>query len=609
MLAQQPCHAAEAVARLDRLLALSPEAEAFNNRAVAQRDLGRLAESLADTGRALALLPDLAEAWWNRGSALHDLGRLQEAITAFRRAAELQPQQAGAQQQVCFISRVICQWANLQHDDADLLRRLQQPGPLKVSTFGLIAVTAIPAETLADVAKRAAPLLIGPLLQHPPLVAPGSWHPRERLRIGYLSADFYDHATVRLLAGVLEQHDRERFVVHSYSYGNIRDEGTARVAAISDVFHHLPEQTDEAIAAQILADEVDILVDLKGPTQHMRPQITARRPAPVIVNWLGYPGTFGHPRLADYLIGDAVVTPLEHARFYSETLALMPQGYQPNDRTRGLGARPSRGDVGLPETGFVFGSFNQTYKIDPATFAVWMRLLHALPGSVLWQLESHPDAAANLRREAAAAGIDPQRIVFAPKLGQTPHLGRLQLVDLALDTFPCNGHTTTSDALWACVPVITRIGETFASRVAASILYSIGLDELITTNEADYFACALAWARTPSALLALRSRIERNRLRSPLFDTLAFTRDLEKIYARSTAACAKPSSSRAPRRDPSRSTNARRPRRRAYAAVHPPPAASRASPAAIAAPPGPGVAARIRSSAASPARDRVRRRR
>ncbi len=528
----QSGHLQEAKQHFDRLLVLSPCASAFSDRAFVQRGLGDVANALIDADRALALEPDMPQAWQNRAAALHDLNHLQEAIEAFRMAADLQPDDAEAAQQVCFISRVICQWASLKQDDAHLIRRLQRPGPLNLSPFGLIPIADVSAESFADVTRRSAAQRMGPALHMPPLVDPQRFRQRKQLRIGYLSADFYEHATVRLIAGVIEKHHRERFAIYCYSYGQVCDDGTRRMAAISDVFRHLPQATDEALARQIAADDIDILIDLKGPTQHMRPGITARRPAPVIVNWLGFPGSFGHPRLADYLIGDPVATPLDHAPLYSETLALLPHCYQPNDRRHAIADRPSRQQAGLPETGLVFGNFNQTYKIDPHLFALWMRLLGEVPGSVLWQLESHPTALANLRQEAASAGIDPARIIAAPKLEQAAHLARLRLVDLALDTYPCNGHTTTSDALWAGVPVITCMGETFASRVAASILHCHGLAELVTTTSADYFALARELALTPSRLEAVRLTIERQRLESPLFDTAKFARDLEEVYRR-----------------------------------------------------------------------------
>jgi predicted O-linked N-acetylglucosamine transferase (SPINDLY family) len=257
------------------------------------------------------------------------------------------------------------------------------------------------------------------------------------------------------------------------------------------------------------------------------------RPAPVQVNWLGYPGTMGHERLADYIIGDPVVTPLTHAPFYSETLALMPHCYQPNDRGREVGPAPTRASLGLPEKGFVFCSFNQSHKIAPEVFDLWLRLLSEVPGSVLWLLEDNCDAAReNLRREAALRGISPERLLFAPKLPPVEHLARLPLADLMLDTFPYTSHTTASDALWMGLPLVTRLGETFAARVAASLLRAAGLPQLAATSFDGYFNLALDLARRPLELAALKNHLAAHRLTCPLFDSTRFTHDLERLFER-----------------------------------------------------------------------------
>lgn len=286
----------------------------------------------------------------------------------------------------------------------------------------------------------------------------------------------------------------------------------------------------EAAAAQIAKDDIHILIDLKGFTENARPEITALRPAPIIVNWLGYPGTLGHERLADYLISDAVVTPPDHANAYSETLALMPHCYQPNDRMRRIGATPNKSAVGLPENAFVFCSFNSMYKISPEVFDVWCDLLNKAPRSVLWLLQPSDRAAEALRREAGNRGIDPARMIFAPKLPLEQHLGRLQLADLALDTYPVNSHTTGSDALWAGVPLVTRIGETFASRVAASLLHAANLPDLVAADWNEYTAQALFLATNPNALAALKKKMAEQRDQCVLFDTRRFTQDLEWLY-------------------------------------------------------------------------------
>jgi predicted O-linked N-acetylglucosamine transferase (SPINDLY family) len=295
-------------------------------------------------------------------------------------------------------------------------------------------------------------------------------------------------------------------------------------------FHDLRALSDRAAARQIADDGIDILVDLKGYTRDSRLGISALRPAPVIVSWLGYPGTLGHERLADYIIGDPIVTPLDAADGYSETLALMPHCYQPNDRNRPISAAPPRSAENLPEDAFVFCSFNQSYKIIPKVFDIWCKLLSSVPGSVLWLLESPAASMDNLRKEARARGIDPQRLVFAAKKPLADHLGRLQLADLALDTFPYGSHTTGSDALWAGVPLITRPGNTFASRVAASLLTAAGLPELITETWDAYFALALELANDAARRQDLRQRMAKQRLTSPLFDTHGFTIHLERLF-------------------------------------------------------------------------------
>ena len=290
------------------------------------------------------------------------------------------------------------------------------------------------------------------------------------------------------------------------------------------------EQSDADVAQLIRSLEVDIAVDLKGYTQDCRTGILARRCAPVQVNYLGFPGTMGAPYI-DYLVGDATVTPLGCGRFYTEHIVRLPHSYQVNDRQRAVApTTPSRAEAGLPQQGFVFCCFNNNYKISPAVFAVWMRLLQRTPGSVLWLLQDNAEAAAHLRASAKAAGVDPARLVLAPRVPMPEHLARQRLADLFLDTLPCNAHTTTSDALWVGLPVLTCLGESFPGRVAASLLRAAGLPELVTTSLADYEALAITLATTPGMLADLRTRLERGRLVCPLFDTEGFVRNMEQAY-------------------------------------------------------------------------------
>jgi predicted O-linked N-acetylglucosamine transferase (SPINDLY family) len=352
---------------------------------------------------------------------------------------------------------------------------------------------------------------------------------RAKIRLAYLSNDFQEHATALLLIETLEAHDRSLFEVHLYSYG--ADDGGAlrkRIVGAVDRFTDIGPLSDSAAARAIHADGIDILIDLKGYTQNSRTSILAFRPAPIQVNYLGYPGTLG-PELCDYIITDAFVTPAASAENYSECFAELPNSYQPRGRGREIGPAPSRASVGLPEAGFVFCCFNQAFKFTPDVFDVWCRLLDSVPGSVLWLLASR-EAEGNLRNEALQRGIGAHRLVFAPDAGQDDHLARLQLADLVLDTAPYGAHTTASDALWAGVPMVTRPGPTFPSRVAGSLLHAVGLPELIVEDEDDYFGLAFALAADPDQLELVRRKLAGKHHDAPLFDVLTYTGHLEGLF-------------------------------------------------------------------------------
>lgn len=351
---------------------------------------------------------------------------------------------------------------------------------------------------------------------------------RDKIRIGYLSNDFHDHATLLLLIDSLEAHDRARFELHAFSFG--ADDGKAlrrRLRAAVHAFHDVSALSDIEAARAIHAAGVDILVDLKGFTQGARSGVLMLRPAPIQVNFLGYPGTLG-AGLCDYIVTDAYVTPPATAADYAESFAYMPHSYQPHGRAP-IAAPPSRRAAGLPEEGFVFCCFNQPFKFTPPMFDLWRRLLEAAPGAVLWLLASER-AEGNLRGEALARGLDARRLIFAPDMGQAGHLARLQLADLVLDTAPYGAHTTASDALWAGAPIVTMAGNTFASRVAGSLLCAAGLPELIGADEEDYFAIAHGLAGDPARLAAVKARLRQGRLTAPLFDVAGYTSALERLY-------------------------------------------------------------------------------
>jgi predicted O-linked N-acetylglucosamine transferase (SPINDLY family) len=351
-----------------------------------------------------------------------------------------------------------------------------------------------------------------------------------RVRVGYLSSDLHEHATTHLLAGVLEHHDRERFEIFAYSHGP--EDGSAarkRVKKACEHFFDVAWEPDDVLVRRIQNDAIDILVDLKGYTVGARTGILARRPCPVQINWLGYPGTMG-AGFMDYLIADDFIVPPGSQSAYAERVLHLAPGWQCNDRSRPLMEPLSRTEYGLPQAGFVFCCFNQAVKITPSVFASWMSLLRRTPQSVLWLAEDNTLATHNLIAAAKAHGIDPQRLVFAPRLPYDQHLARYRVADLALDTFPYTSHTTASDALWLGCPLVALCGATFAARVSGSILRACGLPELVTDSLADYESLAYRFAVDPDFATNMRARLASARLTSPLFDAAVYARNLERLY-------------------------------------------------------------------------------
>jgi predicted O-linked N-acetylglucosamine transferase (SPINDLY family) len=351
------------------------------------------------------------------------------------------------------------------------------------------------------------------------------------MRIGYFSADFREHAVSHLLAGLIEHHDRSRFEVTGFAFGREgNDAMTARLAAAFDAFVDVRTRSDSDVALLARELEIDVAVDLMGYTQEARPNIFAHRAAPVQVGFLGYPGTMGAPCF-DYLVADATLIPGAGRQHYAEAIAYLPHSYQPNDRTRRIADRtPGRDELGLAGAGFVFCCFNNGYKILPATFDRWMRILGRVDGSVLWLLEDNEPAKQNLRREALRRGIRADRLVFAPLMPMPEHLARHRAADLFLDTWPYNAHTTASDALWAGLPVLTFPGDAFASRVAASLLYAAGLPELVADTAERYESLAAELATDPGRLAEIRRRLARNRDSAPLFDIRRYATHIEAAF-------------------------------------------------------------------------------
>ncbi|MGA7712692.1 MAG: tetratricopeptide repeat protein [Rhizomicrobium sp.] len=554
---QQQKKSGEAAQAFENCIRFAPRmAEAYCNLGCSRMELREREKAVAAYKTAIAIKANFPEAYNNLGRSLVELGRNEEAINAFRQAVALQPGYAVAQLNLIIALRKhgqlsdaveacrgalaavpahiatriesinlkqhACDWSSYDSDMQQMLNLDSVVEPfVLLSTPSSAAQQLVCAQTFSSQIPRNVAF------------AHNRTKRSDRIRVGYLSCDFHLHATAFLMAELFERHDRSRFEICAYAYD--RDDGSdirQRLVKGFDRFVDLYSTFDGDAAKRIYEDEVDILVDLKGYTGNARMNILVDRPAPIQVNYVGYPGTMGADYI-DYIIADPIVTPKEHQPFYAEKIVQLPHCYQPNDTKRQiLDQTPSRRDCGLPEQGFVFCCFNGSFKITPVFFDIWMRLLGAVPQSVLWLLSKDPVVESNLRREAQGRGVDPHRLIFADLTAPAIHLARQRLADLFLDTLPVGAHTTASDALWAGLPVLTCTGETFAGRVGSSTLQAVGLPELITTSIGEYEARALELASRPAELSALRQRLAQNLATAPLFDIARYTRGLEAAYTR-----------------------------------------------------------------------------
>jgi protein O-GlcNAc transferase len=457
--------------------------------------------------------------------------RVREGIEAYRELLRRDPGNARARAEILQPLLDCCEWTLLEEHVAALTAAAgESPRAAWLTRIPPFASLALPLapDVQREIAVAASAAIEQRVASLPrPVRAPPKR--RARLRIGYVSSDFYHHATAHLAAGLFELHDRDRFELFAYCHSP--DDGSDYRRRLIKAFDHFDEvraRSFDEIAARIAHDEIDILVDLKGHTGRSRLEIFALRPAPVQLTYLGFPGTLG-AAFIDYAIADAIVVPDADLAHFTENVVRLAGTYQVNDRRQPVAAEtPRREALGLPQDAFVFCSFCRHFKIEPVMFAAWMRILAAVPESVLWLLQGA--GASRLREAAAQAGIDPARLVFAPGVQKAEHLARHRAADLMLDTRLYNGHTTTSDALWTGLPVVTCPGASFASRVSASLLRAIDVPEGVTTDLADYERSAIALARDATRLMTLKRKLEANRLSTALFDTEGFTRRLERAY-------------------------------------------------------------------------------
>jgi predicted O-linked N-acetylglucosamine transferase (SPINDLY family) len=500
-------------------------------------DLGKARKAIAEYEQVLAQHPDHFRAHNNLANLLAEGGRLKEAADHYARAAALSEELTYAIS-AAYAARRIGDWGRAEALEDGLLQSLRHARRPRdrAQPFPLIAMPAATAADQLAAGRQMALFYAG--AEPVPHQAVDVLDRQPRRRIAYLSSDLYDHATAHLIVEVLELHDRDRFEIIGFDYSADRASGyRSRILKAFDRVIPVGGLSDVEAARRIAAEGIAIAVDLKGWTTRARPQILAHRPAPVSVQWLGYPGSLGTPWI-DYAIADPIVAPAGSEAEFSETLVRLPDCYQPNDRRRTIGPVPTRRQAGLPEDALVLCCFNQPFKITPPVFEMWLDLLRAVPGAVLWLKDDNRWATAALKSRAQAGGIDAGRLIFARTLPLAAHLGRLTLADLALDCVPCGSHTTASDALWAGVPHIACRGDTFAARVSASLLTAIGLPNVIVRSPGEYRALALRLATDRDALSALRRRLAANRLTTALFDSGRFVRHLEAGYEAMWRRCA-----------------------------------------------------------------------
>jgi predicted O-linked N-acetylglucosamine transferase (SPINDLY family) len=516
----------EAIASYDRAIEFKPDyADAYNNRGIVLKELMRLEEALASYDRAIELKSDYADAYNNRGNALQELKRVEEAIASYDRAIELRPDYEYLLGTQLHTKMKMCDWQDFDANVENLLLRIGE-GKKSSQSIPILALT----DSLS-VQRKASEIWMND--KHPPNHSLGfipKLRRKEKIKIGYYSEDFREHPVSYLAVELFELHDKNKFELIAFNYGPPDSSNMhKRVSSAFNKFIDIRLKSDKEVAELSRLMEIDIAIDLSGLTGNERTGIFAYRAAPVQLSYLGYLGTMG-AEYYDYLIADKTIIPVINQDYYTEKIVYLPN-YQVNDSKRVISDKVfTKEELGLPNDGFIFCCFNNNYKITPNTFDGWVRILKAVEGSVLWLLEDNATAGINLRKEAQNRGIDPNRLVFAKRMKLPEHLARHRVADLFLDTLPYNAHTTASDALWAGLPVLTCMGESFASRVAASLLNAIELPELITTTQAEYEAKAIELGNNPAKLKAIKDKLERNRLTTALFDTPRFTKHIEAAF-------------------------------------------------------------------------------
>ena len=520
-------HYDDALSSHDKALSLKYNYhEAYSNRAATLYHLKHLDEALESCNQAIIIKPHYAKSHSNRGAILTELRQFDEALASYNRAIVLKPDIDFLLGYFLHTKMHLCIWDDLPKHLNELTYKINNNEKV-VTPFPVLALIDDP-----KIQKKTAEIYVNEKYPQSYVLPKIDHYPdHAKIRIGYFSADFHNHATMHLMAELFESHNKDKFEIIAFSFGpDTHDEWRQRVLLCFDQFIDVRFKSDRNIALLARTMEIDIAVDLKGFTTDSRAGIFAEGSAPIQVNYLGYPGTMGADYM-DYLIADRTLIPEDKQQHYSEKIVYLPNSYQANVSKRSVTETAlTRQELGLPDTGFIFCCFNNNYKITPTTFVGWMRILKAVEGSVLWLFESNSSAVNNLRKEAVKFGINEERLIFAKHLPIADHLNRIQIADLFIDTLPCNAHTTTSDALRMGLPVLTLIGHSFASRVAASLLNAVNLPELITTTQEQYESLAIEFGTHPEKLTPIKNKLLHNLSISPLYDIKLFTQHIESAY-------------------------------------------------------------------------------
>ena len=522
-----------AIKFFDKALSLKPDyVEAYSNKGATLNELKRYDEAIAHYDKAISLKPDYHKAWTNKGNTLSELKRFDKAIAHYDKALTLKPDIDWLSGDLLHTKMKICSWSGL----AESLEDISKKAVANEKIANPLLLLALNDDTFLH--KKSAEIYIQSRYPFNPVLGPILKYPQnQKIRIGYFSADFRNHPVSLLTAELYELHDKNKFEIIAFSFG-VDDKSPMRLR-LSQAFNQfidVSNVSDLGIAELSRSLQIDIAVDLGGHTQASRTGIFSYQAAPIQASYIGYLGTMGS-EYYDYLLADKTIIPDELQKFYFEKIAYLPS-YQVNDRKRTISERQfTREELRLPETGFVFCCFNDNVKILPTTFDSWMRILNAVEGSVLFLYADNEWSKANLIKEACLCGIDSARLIFGGRIPTEEYLARYRVCDLFLDTFPYNAGTTASDALWVGLPVLTLMGQSFASRMAASLLNAIGLSELITTTQEEYEALAIELALNPKKLAYIKLKLANNRLTAPLFDTPLFTKNLEAAYIKMYEHC------------------------------------------------------------------------